>query len=78
MEELARALPRCEALKHLDLSCNKITDQGAKSLAEVLGECGALAHLDLKQNLFTRLSAQILIDANTNIHNIHNKYWLYS
>jgi hypothetical protein len=47
---LARVLPHCQALSHVNLKENHIGADGAEVLAEVLGQCTALVELNLSQN----------------------------
>ena len=47
---LAGVLGQCGSLAHLNLSRNRIRDEGAGRLAGVMGKCWSLAHLDLGWN----------------------------
>jgi Ran GTPase-activating protein (RanGAP) involved in mRNA processing and transport len=48
--DIARNLPQCVALTHLDLSCNSIRNIGAANIAKVLKQCTSLISLNINYN----------------------------
>ena len=57
-------LGQCPSLATLNLGCNHIGDEGARSLARVLGQCSSLAELYLSEN---RISDDVIAMIRTRI-----------
>mmetsp|Transcript_340 Transcript_340/g.818 ORF Transcript_340/g.818 Transcript_340/m.818 type:complete len:172 (-) Transcript_340:109-624(-) len=72
MPEFVAALAKDQSLVSLDLSCNKINDNGARALENVLGKHKYLKSLNISYNKIGKNGAMALAKQTLDTHNLES------